>query len=54
MDDTLGFKEVFDTVVERMQRGEEMTTAKQEMMEDFIEDWSEVFGYDSILGEVNK
>ena len=54
MDDTLGFKDIFDIVVERMQRGEEMTTAKQEMMEDFIEDWSDAFGYDAILGESDK
>ena len=51
---TEDFKEVFDIVVERMQRGEEMMTAREELMADFIEKWAEVFGYDSILGDSDK
>lgn len=42
------FKENYAIVRYKKTHNEPMTTAKQEMMEDFIEDWTDLFGYDSL------
>lgn len=39
------FIEVAAAVIFKIQNKIPMTTAKEEMMEDFISDWSEVFGF---------
>lgn len=40
------FIEVAAAVIFKIQNKIPMTTAKEELMEDFIEDWSEAFGFD--------
>lgn len=40
------FIEVAAAVIFKIQNKIPMMTAKEEMMEDFLEDWSEAFGFD--------
>lgn len=40
------FIEVAAAVIFKIQNNIPMTTAKEEMMEDFIKDWAECFGFD--------
>lgn len=47
MDDKRTFTEVFAVVIYKIGHNLPMTTAKEEMMEDFIKDWAEVFGYET-------
>ena len=42
------FMDVFATVRGKMAQGLPMTTAKEELMLDFIKEWAEVFGYGSL------
>lgn len=42
------FLETFAVVKGKMANGIPMTTAKEELMEDFIKDWVDLFGFDTI------
>ena len=42
------FMDVFAAVRGKMAQGLPMTTAKEELMLDFIQEWAEVFGYVSL------
>lgn len=48
LDQQLTFGDVFAIVKGKMANKLPMTTAKEEMMEDFINDWAELFGYESL------
>ena len=48
LDQQLTFGDVFAIVKGKMANKLPMMTAKEEMMEDFINDWAELFGYDSL------
>ena len=48
MGDTRTFTEIFAVVKYKIEHNLPMTTAKEELMEDFINDWSENFGFESI------
>lgn len=48
MEDTRSFYEVFVAVKYKILNKIPMSTAKEEMMEDFINDWSELFGFESV------
>lgn len=47
MEDDRTFTEVFTVVKYKIEHNLPMTTVKEELMEDFIKDWAETFGYDS-------
>ncbi len=42
------FTEAFAIVRHKMLNNIPLTTAKQELMDDFIKEWTELFGYDSL------
>lgn len=42
------FTETFAIVKYKLSKNKPMMSAKEEMMEDFIKDWAEVFGYESV------
>ena len=48
MDDKRSFTEVFAVVKYKIEHSLPMATAKEELMEDFINDWAENFGYETI------
>lgn len=45
MEDNRTFTEIFAAVKYKIEHNIPMMTAKEELMEDFIEEWSENFGY---------
>lgn len=47
MEDKRSFTEVFAVVKYKIEHNLPMTTAKEELMNDFIEDWSEIYGYET-------
>lgn len=48
LDQQLTFGDVFAIVKGKMANKIPMTTAKENVMEDFINDWVDIFGYDSL------
>ena len=42
------FTETFAIVKYKLSKNKPMMSAKEEMMDDFIKDWAELFGYDSV------
>lgn len=48
MEDERTFTEIYAVVKYKILKKIPMSTAKEEMMEDFINDWSELFGFGSI------
>ena len=48
MEDTRTFTEIFAVVKYKIAHDLPMMTAREELMEDFINDWVENFGYESI------
>ena len=48
MEDTRSFYEVFVAVKYKMQNKMPMLTAREELMEDFLINWADCFGFDSI------
>lgn len=48
MEDTRTFTEIFSVVRYKMQNYLPMTTAREELMENFIKDWADAFGYESL------
>ena len=48
MEDTRTFSEIFAVVKYKIEHRLPMITAKEELMQDFISDWVEIFGYDTI------
>ena len=47
-DAEMTFKEIYAVVRYKMLHNEQMLTAREEMMEDFIKDWADSFGADSL------
>lgn len=47
MGDQRTFTEIFAVVKYKIEHNLPMTTAKEELMEDFINDWAENFGYET-------
>ena len=47
-DDSCSFMETFAIVKYKLSKNKPMMSAKEEMMEDFIKDWAELFGYASV------
>lgn len=45
---TDSFMETFAIVKYKLSKNKPMMSAREEMMEDFIKDWAEVFGYESV------
>ena len=48
MEDTRTFTEVFAVVVYKIKNELPMTTAREELMENFIKDWTDSFGYEAL------
>lgn len=46
--DERSFTEIFAVVKYKIQNNLPMTTAKEELMEDFIKKWAEDFGYKTV------
>lgn len=47
MEDQRTFTEIFAVVKYKIEHNEPMMTAKEELMEDFIKEWAEDFGYET-------
>ena len=47
-DAEMTFKEIYAVVRYKMLHNEPMLTARQELMQDFIQDWADAFGYESL------
>ena len=47
-DQGMTFKEIFAVVRYKMLHNEPMLTAREEMMQDFIQDWADSFGYETV------
>lgn len=48
MEDTRSFTEVFAAVKYKVLNKLPMLTAREELMENFIKDWVDVFGYETL------
>ena len=48
MEDKRTFTEIFAVVKYKIEHNLPMMTAKEELMEDFINDWAEIFGYETL------
>ena len=48
MVDTRTFTEVFAAVVYKIKNNLPMTTAREELMENFVKDWTDAFGYEAL------
>lgn len=46
-DNSGSFTETFAIVKYKLSKNKPMIGAREEMMEDFIKDWAEIFGYES-------
>lgn len=49
MDDKRTFIECFIDVVYKLRNGEPMMAAKEELMDDFIEQWCEIYGDETVV-----
>lgn len=48
MEDTRSFDEVFVAVKYKIQNRLQMMTAKEELMKNFIKEWTDTFGYEAL------
>ena len=48
MEDTRTFTEVFAAVKYKITNNLPMATAKEELMENFVKDWVDAFGYEAM------
>ena len=48
MEDTRQFTEVFAAVIYKIKNKLPMLTAREELMENFIKDWVDAFGYEAL------
>lgn len=48
MEDTRSFDEVFAAVKYKIQNKMPMSTNKEELMKNFIKDWTDTFGYEAL------
>ena len=48
MEDTRSFTEVFAAVKYKITNNLPMTTAKEELMENFVKEWVDAFGYEAM------
>ena len=48
MEDTRTFTEVFAAVTYKIKNNLPMLTAREELMENFIKDWTDSFGYEAL------
>lgn len=48
MEDNRLFTEVFAAVVYKIKNNLPMMTAREELMEQFVQDWTDAFGYEAL------
>lgn len=51
-DENMNFEEILAIVRYKIANKIPMTTAREEVMEEFLQDWSDLFGSDSAFGRI--